>query len=346
MHPSLPRGELVNRCPRVAASATLVAQIRGDRASIVRCSQCDDEAIIDQPYANRHLCDRHFRDSVRERVRRELHRQLPRFRGGTVAVALSGGKDSSVALALTQRYFLRRPAVRLTAITVDEGIAAYRPATIAAAERLTRALGVEHVIVRAADELGVTTDSAALRMAGTIPCSYCGVWRRQLLNRAARAIRADALVLGFNLDDLAQTVLMNLARAELPRIARMAPHRHQQPGLVPRLAPLAPIPEREVYLFARLEGLPFDHGECPHARAAARNVFREVVWQLEDSLPGTRHSLLRTQQQLAELLAENEAPGVGPGRCEACGEPSASRLCRACEYLRIAQGAGATEAGA
>ncbi|MFZ1023764.1 MAG: TIGR00269 family protein, partial [Thermoplasmata archaeon] len=199
---------------------------------------------------------------------------------------------------------------------------------------------------RAADELGVTTDSAALRMAGTIPCSYCGVWRRQLLNRAARAIRADALVLGFNLDDLAQTVLMNLARAELPRIARMAPHRHQQPGLVPRLAPLAPIPEREVYLFARLEGLPFDHGECPHARAAARNVFREVVWQLEDSLPGTRHSLLRTQQQLAELLAENEAPGVGPGRCEACGEPSASRLCRACEYLRIAQGAGATEAGA
>jgi uncharacterized protein (TIGR00269 family) len=345
MHPSLPRGELVNRCPRVEASATLVAQIRGDRASNVRCSQCGDDAIIDQPYANRHLCDRHFRDSVRERVRRELHRQLPRFRGGTVAVALSGGKDSAVALALTQRYFQRRPTVRLTAITVDEGIAAYRPATIAAAAQLTRSLDVEHVIVRAAEELGVTTDAAALRLVGTIPCSYCGVWRRQLLNRTARAIGADVLVLGFNLDDLAQTVLMNLARAELPRVARMAPHRQRQPGLVPRLAPLAPIPEREVYLFARLEGLPFDHGECPHARAAARNVFREVVWQLEDSLPGTRHSLLRTQEQLAALLAENESIGGTPGRCEACGEPAAGRLCRACEYLQIAQGTAASEAG-
>jgi uncharacterized protein (TIGR00269 family) len=345
MHSSLPRGGLVNRCPRVEASATLVAQIRGHRASVVRCSRCDDEAVLDQPYANRHLCERHFRDSVRERVRHELHRQIPRFRGGTIAVALSGGKDSAVALALTRQYFLRRPTVHLVAITIDEGIAAYRPATIEAARQLTRSLNVEHSIVRTEEELGVTTDGAALRLAGTIPCSYCGVWRRQLLNRAARDLGAEALVLGFNLDDLAQTILMNLARAELPRIARMAPHRQRQPGLVPRLAPLAPIPEREVYLFARLEHLPFDHGECPHARAASRNVFREVVWQLEDSLPGTRHSLLRTQAQLSDLLADSDSGGSAPGRCEACGEPTAGRLCRACEYLRIARGPVASEAG-
>ncbi len=311
----------------------------------MRCSQCDDEAILDQPYANRHLCDPHFRESVRERVRRELHRQLPRFRGGTIAVALSGGKDSAVALALTQRYFLRRPTIRLLAITVDEGIAGYRPATIDAARRLTRSLGVEHMVVRAEEELGVTTDSTALRLVATIPCSYCGVWRRQLLNRTARTVGADALVLGFNLDDLAQTILMNVARAELPRLARMAPHRHKQPGLVPRLAPLAPIPEREVYLFARLEGFPFDHGECPHARGAARNVFREVVWQLEDAIPGTRHSLLRTQEQLAELLTGTDPETSSPGRCGACGEPTAARLCRACEYLRVAQRPVASEVG-
>ena len=302
----------------------------------MRCSKCDAAAVIDQPYAGAHLCARHFFASVEERVRREFHRQLPRFARGTVAVALSGGKDSGVALALAQRYFARRPTVRVVAISVDEGIAGYRPGTLRAARELTDRLGVPHVIARADEELGTTTDRTARDLPGTVPCSFCGVWRRQLLNRAARDVGADALVLGFNLDDLSQTVLMNLVRGDLDRLARMAPHRVRQPGLVPRIAPLALVPEREVYLYARLHRLPFDHGECPHAARAARNLFREVVWRLEEELPGTRQSLLRTHERLVERLLRDEGAG-SPARCRACGEPSAHELCRACEYLEAAR---------
>jgi uncharacterized protein (TIGR00269 family) len=265
-----------------------------------------------------------------------MHRQAPRFHGGTIAVALSGGKDSSVALALTQRYFGRRPNVRLVAITVDEGIAGYRDGTVAAARALTERLGVEHRVLRLAEALEVTTDAAARSVPGVPPCSFCGVWRRTLLNRGARDAGAEMIVLGFNLDDLAQTVLMNLARGDLARLERMAPHRNRQAGLVPRIAPLAQVPEREVYLFARLAGLPFDHGECPHAGAAARNVFRDVVWRLEEALPGTRQSLLRTQAALAPLLAAAGTGGM-PGRCAECGEPASGTRCRACEYLERAR---------
>jgi uncharacterized protein (TIGR00269 family) len=300
----------------------------------VRCSSCDAPAIVDQPYRSGHVCAGHFVASVDDRVRREFHRQLPRFGGGTIAVALSGGKDSAVALALAHRYFRRRPTVRLLALTVDEGIAGYRPSTVRAAQELSGRLGVEHRIVRAAQELGTTTDDAAEEMPSTIPCSFCGVWRRQLLNRAARAAGADALVLGFNLDDLAQTVLMNLVRGDLDRLVRMAPHRVPQPGLVPRIAPLALVPEREVFLYARVKQLPFDHGECPHAHRAARNLFREIVWQLEESLPGTRQSLLRTHERLVERWLRSEDLAA-PHRCRSCGEPSAGELCRACEYLRV-----------
>lgn len=264
-----------------------------------------------------------------------MHRQLPRFGRGTVAVALSGGKDSSVALTLAHRYFGRRPTVRIVAVSVDEGIASYRPPTLSAARSLTQALGVEHVVVRAADELGTTVDATARELAGTVPCSFCGVWRRQLLNRAARAAGADALILGFNLDDLAQTVLMNLVHGDLDRLVRMAPHRVRQPGLVPRVVPLAPIPEREVYLYARLAGLPFDHAECPHADRAARNLFREMVWRLEEIQPGTRQALLRTHERLVDLWLRQEGTGA-PGRCRVCGDPSAREVCRACEYLEAA----------
>jgi uncharacterized protein (TIGR00269 family) len=191
------------------------------------------------------------------------------------------------------------------------------------------------VVVRAKDAIGTTTDETAQRLPGVAPCSFCGVWRRRLLNTAAREAAADLLVLGFNLDDLAQTVLMNLARAEVGRLLRMSPHRSRQPGLVPRVAPLATIPEREVFLYARSAGLPFDHGECPHAGAAERNVFREVVWRLEESRPGTRHALLRTREAIADLLEARGPPGA-PGVCGVCGEPSARPVCRACVYRREA----------
>lgn len=303
----------------------------------MRCSSCEADAVIDQPYRGAHLCAGHFRASVEERVRREMHRQLPRFGRGTVAVALSGGKDSGVALALADRYFRRRPTVRVVAVSVDEGIAGYRSATLEAAKALTASLGIEHRVVSAQETIGTTTDRTAADLPGTVPCSYCGVWRRQLLNRAARDVGADALVLGFNLDDLSQTVLMNLVRGDLDRLVRMAPHRVRQPGLVPRIAPLALIPEREVYLYARLSGIPFDHGECPYAGRAARNLFREVVWQLEEAQPGTRQSLLRTHERLVtEFLRDVGAPAA-PNRCRACGEPSTTELCRACEFLDIAR---------
>jgi uncharacterized protein (TIGR00269 family) len=306
----------------------------------VRCSACSRPAVVDAPYRGGHLCADHLRSSVEERFRSEMRHQLPRFGRGTVAVALSGGKDSAVALALVHRHFARRPGVRLVALSVDEGIEGYRSATLAAAARLTRALGVDHLVVRAERELGTSTDALARGLPGTPPCSFCGVWRRQLLNRAARDAGADVLVLGFNLDDLAQTVLMNLVHGDLDRLVRMAPHRRRQPGLVPRIAPLATVPEREVYLYARGEGLPFDHGECPHAGRAQRNRFRAIVWELEEAQPGTRQALLRTHERLVQGWLAATDPGA-PGRCRGCGEPASGELCRACEFLRVARAPGA-----
>ncbi len=305
----------------------------------MRCDRCGKDAVIDRPYANDHLCADHFTRHVEERVRRSLHRQLPRFHRGTVAVALSGGKDSAVTLRLAHRYFARRPTVRLLALTVDEGIDGYRAATLTRARELTQSLGVEHRILSARERLSTTTDDAARALRGVAPCSYCGVWRRQLLNRGAREAEADVLLLGFNLDDLAQTVLMNLARADVRRMPRMAPHRQRQPGLVPRAAPLADLPEREVFLYAWLTKTPFDHGECPHASLAARNVFREVLYRLEEALPGTRQALLRTQAQIVDLLERGSDLGA-PGRCTQCGEPATGERCRACDYLHSLKSPG------
>lgn len=294
---------------------------------------CSSPAIIDLPYAGSHLCTVHFSRSVEERVRRELHRQAPRLRGGTLAIALSGGKDSAVMLTLLARLLGKRRDVRLVALTIDEGIEGYRSETIARAAELTTRLGVPHVVRTFREEIGTTTDLAAAKLPEIAPCSSCGVWRRHTLNRAARELQAVRLAVGFNLDDLAQTVLMNLARGEPHRLTQMAPHANVGTDLVPRIAPLAAIPEREVYVYARIHGIPFDHATCPYASRAVRNVFRETLWQLEEAIPGTRHALLRTRERLLEALAE--VPPANPvGKCLTCGEPASHALCRSCTYLQ------------
>ncbi len=301
----------------------------------MRCSRCAAPAVVDQPYRGAHVCADHLAASVEERFRRELRRQLPGFGRGTIAVALSGGKDSSVALALAHRYLAPRPGVRLVAISVDEGIVGYRGRTLRAAATLAESLGVDHVTVRARTELGTTTDRMARAQPGSPPCSYCGVWRRQLLNRTARAQGAAALILGFNLDDLAQTVLMNLVRGDIDQLGRMAPHRGGRAEFVPRIAPLAQVPEREVFLYALGAGLPFDHAECPHAARALRNRFREIVWELESEQPGTRQALLKARDRILDGSTDS-APVGAPGRCRTCGEPAAGPTCRSCEFLRSA----------
>jgi len=39
--------------------------------------------------------------------------------------------------------------------------------------------------------------------------TFCGVFRRQALDRGAMLLKADKIVTGHNADDIAETVLMN-----------------------------------------------------------------------------------------------------------------------------------------
>jgi len=223
-----------------------------------------------------------------------------------------------------------RRDVELVAITVDEGIASYRPKGIEFARALCETLGIEHRLISYRQTVGFEMDAVVTLDSDAIPCGYCGVFRRQALNRAARDVDADYLATGLNLDDTAQSILMNVARGDVDRLARLGPHEVVQPGLVPRLQPLRMIPEKEVYLYAMLRGIPFHDATCPYAERAQRGRFSAVLAQLEEASPGTRHAIVSTYDQLRPLLQERFVPGA-PKACGRCGEPASDGLCKACE---------------
>lgn len=294
------------------------------------CSKCKAPSVEHIRYNGCDLCREHFLEFVERRFKAEFRRQTDLNGKSVVAVALSGGKDSSVALYLTNEILRERRGVEVVAITIDEGIAGYRPRTLDAARQLAESLGVRHLIVSMERELGVTMDHLA-RTGDKGACAYCGVLRRKCLNIAAKSVRADIIVTGHNLDDISQSILMNFMRGDTERLARLGPHDHVQPGLVPRVEPLRQIPEKEAFLYALLKGLPFSDDECPYADAALRNEFRAMIDDMESRHPGTRHSILASYESIRPAL-HTTFPTAQLSLC-ACGEPCHGDKCMACRML-------------
>src|SRR5438128_5848335 len=158
-----------------------------------------------------------------------------------------------------------------------------------------------------------------------VPCRSRGRVRREALNRAAREVEADYVATGLNLDDTAQSILMNVARGDIEKLARMGPHETRQPGLVPRIQPLRMIPEKEVYLYALLSGVEFHDATCPYAERAQRGRFRDILHRLEEESPGTRHAIVSGYDQMRPLLQAKYPPAPLNARPR-CGEPPLTQL--------------------
>lgn len=302
------------------------------------CSRCREPAVTHLRYSGQHLCKEHFVRFFEKRAKMEVHRQgrLPK---GTLAVALSGGKDSVACLAFLHALTKDRPDVDLVAITIDEGIAGYRDGSIEICKDVTGRLGVPWHVVTMQDLAGYTIDQFAAGERGPDAdgtarpaCGPCGVFRRLGMNRLARELGAGMIATGHNLDDTAQTVLMNVLNGDADRLARMAPHDDPKEGLVPRLLPFRTIPEKEVLLYCLLQGLPVHHEEeCPYAARAQRFFLRDKLLELEARSPGTRHSLVRFHDRVKPAILA-EAPQVPLSACATCGEPTSGSTCKACAW--------------
>ncbi len=298
---------------------------------MVSCSKCFSEAITYIRYNGSHLCPDHFTEFVERRVKKEIRRQLEMGKHKQIGVAVSGGKDSSVALQLLSEILGSRRDVSISAISVDEGIAGYRSESLEKVKELCRSLKIPLTIVSFKDEVGLEMDEVSRYLGPRTPCAYCGVLRRRCLNKAAKEIGAEVLATGLNLDDTSQAILMNFTRGDVERLARLGPHEKVQPGLIPRIQPLRSIPEKESYLYALVRGIDFSDGVCPYYQRALRNQYREMLDEMETRTPGTKFSILSSYDAIGPLIREKYSPAK-LNSCE-CGEPTLGGRCMSCKLL-------------
>ncbi len=285
---------------------------------MIECDKCRSKAVIHQKYSGMHLCPAHFTDDAHRKIRESIRETRVFARSARVAVALSGGKDSSVLLYALKDIFARRMDIEFIGIMIDEGIDGYSPKALDFAKALAKSLDVPYVIKSIADDLGATADDTASRERSPVPYSRSKDARSGLLdgllNRIARDLDADALATGHNLDDEALSVLLSYLRGDIDGLFLLSPCR-SSPEAVRRFKPLRRVPDEETALYAALHGLGhIDPGACHCAADAMSIEVKEALNNFEAGHPGTKYSMLRSLDRLLALRRDSDRQNVGPNR--------------------------------
>lgn len=292
---------------------------------------CGRPAILLRRYEGRYYCDRCLSKQIEKSFKKTTGKNHLIKKNDKICIALSGGKDSSSLLYLFWKVFRQRRDLKIFALIIDEGIGNYRKECIKEAEKLCKKLGIKLYKTSFKKELGITIDKVAKKTSKT--CTYCGVFKRYLLNKKARELGATKLAVAHNLDDEAQAIIMNVIRCDLKRFERLGPI----PGVirdkkfVPRIKPLRQIHEKELYLYAATNSLPFCSKECPYSHDNVRRDVRKLINDLEEKYPGTKIQIVKFYDAIIKKLAIQKKGKLG--HCKKCGEPTNQEICKACELL-------------
>ena len=301
------------------------------------CALCGARAVLVRPGSGAAQCRACFLSSFEAEVARAVEGGRLFRRGEHVAVGASGGKDSAVLAAVLAKLNAARGwGLRLTLLSVDEGIAGYRDASLAAVRAAAVAARLPLAVLGYADLYGWSMDAIVAAAGRRSSCTFCGVFRRQALDRGARALDCDVLATGHNADDAAETVLMNLLRGDVARLRRCAaattggggggggggdaqPPAPRINGALPRrVKPFKHAYEKDIVLYAYHAGIPYFSTECVYAPDAYRGHARELIKELEVANPAAILGLVHSAEAWHQADSAASEGGVAAAVTCAC----------------------------
>jgi tRNA 2-thiocytidine biosynthesis protein TtcA len=216
--------------------------------------------------------------------------------GDRVMVCVSGGKDSYALLDVLLLLARKSPVrYQVCAVNVDQGWPGYQTEVIA--EHLA-SRGVEHRMVRAHEIAGIVERVLRPEETGATPCSLCSRLRRGVLYGLAGEMGATKIALGHHLDDLAETLMMNLffsgsLRAMPPKLVS-----DDRRNVVIR--PMVYVEERDLVAYAEERRYPTVRCSCPTCGLPdqQRQVVKRMLSSIEAEHPGLKTQMLAAMKNV------------------------------------------------
>jgi len=301
----------------------------------MKCSKCGGTAVINMRQHRLRLCSRHFVEWLPNMTQRTIETYHMFTPGERVLVAVSGGKDSLALWDVLLRLGYQAEGLYI-GLGIDEEIG-YSAKSL----QMCRTFIDEHQpgatlhVVDVAREYGRSIPELAhssSRGRGK-PCSVCGLVKRHIMNRVAREGGFAAIATGHNLDDEVAVLMQNTLHWQTGYLARQAPVLEEREGLARKVKPFVRLYERETAAYALLQDIHYIYDECPFARGATTNYYKELLNQLELRSPGAKQQFylhfLRARNSGAVTFAPEGGVDLHP--CVRCGQPTtAGDLCAFC----------------
>ncbi len=208
--------------------------------------------------------------------------------GETVAVGVSGGKDSVLTLAALARLreFYPKP-FQVAAVTIDSGTPGMDFSPIA---QLCEELDVPYHLV----PVPVYEIVFVCRKEKN-PCSLCAKLRRGALSTELNRLGLSKIALGHHYDDAVETMVMSLFLEG--RISCFQPVTYLDRSKVTQIRPLLYVQEREVRGAVRRLGLPVVENPCPANGKTRREEMKALLLQLEKTYPQLKKKIFGAIQR-------------------------------------------------
>lgn len=202
--------------------------------------------------------------------------------GDRIAVGVSGGKDSLVALLAMNnlKRFYPKPFY-LEAITIDMG---FSDMDFSGVSKLCEDLGIPYH----------TEKSEIKQIIFDIrkeenPCSLCANLRRGAMCTAARERNINKIVYGHHFDDVVNTFFLSLLYEG--RLNCFSPVTYLERMNVTVLRPLIYVEEREITKYAMTNNLPVVKSTCPQDKNSKREYISEMIKSLDRENHGLRQRI-------------------------------------------------------
>lgn len=252
-----------------------------------------DGTLRVRPEATMHV---DFTHPLALKIRRQMVEAIAEYKliedGDKVMVCCSGGKDSSILLALLSEVQRRAPYhYDLEAVMLDQGHPGFDPKPFAA---WVDSLGVKLTIVEK-DTHSIVKE----KITSGVFCSLCSRLRRGILYDHAHQNGFTKMALGHHRDDLSETLLMNLFYTG--KLAAMPPKLKSDDGRNILIRPLSLVAEKDLKELASAWKFPIiPCNLCGSQDGMKRQRIKKLLGELEQEIPFIGNSMLKAMSNIRE----------------------------------------------
>ncbi|MBL6717289.1 MAG: tRNA 2-thiocytidine(32) synthetase TtcA [Pseudomonadales bacterium] len=222
------------------------------------------------------------RAKLQKRLRRQVGQAIADYAmieaGDRVMVCLSGGKDSYTLLDILRQLQATAPIdFELLAVNLDQKQPNFPEHVL---PTYLEGLGIEYHII----EQDTYSVVKALTPEGKTYCPVCSRMRRGALYNFARRIGATKVALGHHLDDIVETLFLNLFHGAT--LKAMPPKLLSDDGDHILIRPLAYCREKDIARWAKVQAFPIIPCDlCGSQDGLERQVIKRMLAEWERAHP-------------------------------------------------------------